>query len=122
MKHQDERRKYARIDKRLKLEVKNHEDSVVIAETINLSASGAYCMVNKTISLMTSLRIVLPLIYGNKKHQVEYAECEGVVVRVEEVSHEAGLYNIAIFFNEIHESERQKIVNFIEIFHDSGKI
>ncbi|MCP4346997.1 MAG: PilZ domain-containing protein [Desulfobacterales bacterium] len=118
----EEKRKYPRINKRLKFEVKNHDDFVVIAETINLSASGAYCMVNKPVSLMTSLRIVLPLIYGNKKREVEYAECNGVVVRVEEVSREACLYNIAIFFSEIDESERQKIVDYIKIFQNSGKI
>lgn len=118
----DERRKYPRINKRMKFELRNENDSVVIAETINLSASGAYCMVNKTIPFMTSLRIILPLIYGNKESQVEYAECEGIVVRVDEVSPEAGICNIAIFFNDIEESERKKITDFVEKFRDSGKI
>ena len=44
-------------------------------------------------------------------------ECSGVVVRVEEVLSESNMdsvFNTAIYFNEIEESEKKKIANFFE--------
>lgn len=113
-----ERRRYSRINKRLSFKIKTG-DSVVTAEMINLSCSGIYCRVNKLIPMMTNLRIVLALIYGNEENEVEYVECEGTVVRIEEVSPEDDIYNIAIFLNNIEGSERDKIINFIEKHQDS---
>jgi len=107
-----EKRKHLRINKRMSFKLKI-EDSVVTAEMINLSCSGTYCRVNKLIPLMTDLRIVLALISGNEENEVEYVECEGTVVRIEEVSPEDNIYNIAVFFNDIKEYERDKIANFI---------
>jgi len=109
----EEKREYPRISRRLTFEIQT-EDAVISAETINLSCSGVCCRVSKHIPPMTNLRIVLALIYDNTATQVEYVECEGMVVRVEAVSSSDSLYNIAIFFNEIEESEREKIMDFIE--------
>jgi len=44
-------------------------------------------------------------------------EGNGVVVRIEEILSEANLgsvYNTAIYFNEIEESEKEKIADFFE--------
>ncbi|MDM8525633.1 PilZ domain-containing protein [Desulfococcaceae bacterium HSG8] len=105
-----ERRKYPRIDKRMTFELQI-EDEAITAEMINLSINGAYCRVNKPLPLMASLKIVFVLVYGN---DVDYVECEGVVVRVEEILPENKRYNIAIFFNDIEVSEKKKIESFIE--------
>ena len=48
---------------------------------------------------------------GSKNYSVE---CRGVVVRTEDVKQ--GGFNIAIFFNGIRESERQKISEYINQF------
>jgi c-di-GMP-binding flagellar brake protein YcgR len=116
MKHKDtdpaERRKYPRINKRIPFKLQTDE-GIVSAETINLSGNGVYCRVDQYIPVMTQLRIVFALIYDNDAAEVAYVECEGIVVRVEDISPENDLWHIAVFFNEIEDSEKNKIMNFI---------
>ena len=93
------------------------EDFDAVTETINLGCLGAYCQLNKHIPLMTSLKIALALPYGDQGNEFDYVECNGVVVRIEEILSEANLgsvYNTAIYFNEIEESEKEKIADFSE--------
>lgn len=111
-----ERRRQPRLNERLQFKLKG-EDFDVVTETIDLSSIGAYCQVNKHIPLMTSLKMVLALPYGGKENEFDYVECNGVVVRVEEVlseANESSAYNIAIYFSEIEECEKEKIANFFE--------
>jgi hypothetical protein len=64
---------------------------------------------------MTCLKIVLALPYGDQENEFDHVVCNGVVVRVEEVSDESNVcsaYNIAIYFNEIQESEKKKMAKF----------
>jgi hypothetical protein len=66
---------------------------------------------------MTSLKIALALPYGDQGNEFDYVECNGVAVRVEEVLSETNVdsvYNTAIYFNEIEESEKEKIADFFE--------
>ena len=66
---------------------------------------------------MTGFEIVLALPPVNKGDEFEYVECNGSVVRVEKVIFDANghnAYNIAIYFSEIEDSERQKIESFVE--------
>ena len=110
-----EHRKYPRINKSLQFKLKtNHFD--IVTETINLSCIGAYCQVNKYIPLMTGLEIVLALPYVDEEGEFEYVACNGLVVRVEKVLFDANghtAYNIAIYFSEIEDYEKQKIESFI---------
>ena len=111
-----EHRRYPRLDERLQLRLRA-ENFDVVAKTINLSCLGAYCQLNKHIPLMTSLKIAFALPYGDQENEFDYVECNGVVVRVEEVLSESNMdsvFNTAIYFNEIEESEKEKIVNFFE--------
>ncbi len=111
-----EHRRYPRLDERLQLRLRA-ENFDVVAKTINLSCLGAYCQLNKHIPLMTSLKIAFTLSYGDQENRFDYVECNGVVVRVEEVLSESNMdsvFNTAIYFNEIEESEKEKIVNFFE--------
>jgi len=111
-----ERRKYTRINERLQFKVKA-EDFDAVTETINLSCLGVYCQLNKHIPLMTSLKIALALPYGDQGNEFDYVECNGVVVRIEKILPEANLgrvYNTAIYFTEIEESEKEKIADFFE--------
>jgi len=111
-----ERRRHPRINGRLQFKVKA-EDFDAVTETINLSCFGAYCQLNKHIPLMTSLKIALALPYGDQGNEFDYVECNGVVVRSEKILSEAHLgsvYNTAIYFNEIEESEKEKIADFFE--------
>ena len=111
-----ERRRHPRVDERLELKLKA-EDFDLVTETINLSCLGAYCQLNKHIPLMTTLKIALALPYGDQGNEFDYVECSGVVVRVEEVLSEAdvdSIYNTAVYFNEIGESEKEKIASFFQ--------
>ena len=111
-----ERRQYPRINEHLQFRVKA-EDFDAVTETINLSCFGAYCQLNKPIPVMTSLKIALALPYGDQGNEFDYVECNGVVVRIKEILSEAHLgsvYNTAIYFNEIEESEKEKIVDFFK--------
>jgi len=110
-----ERRRHPRINERLPFTVKA-EDFDAVTETINLSCLGAYCQLNTHIPLMTSLKIALALPYGDQG-ECGYVECHGVVVRSEEILSKAHLgrgYNTAIYFNEIEESEKEKIADFLK--------
>lgn len=119
----EERRRYPRINKCVKLEL-NADDSTIAAETIDLSCIGASCRANKYISFMTKLKILFPLTEENQKKNVENVEFHGVVVKVDKISSGPktnDVYKLAIFFNDIEESVREKIADFIER-HESHSI
>jgi c-di-GMP-binding flagellar brake protein YcgR len=112
-----EHRKHPRINERLKFKLKTNHFHVV-TETINLSCIGAYCRVNKYIPFMTSLEIVLELPHVDEEGEFEYIECNGLVVRLEKVSFDANghnAYNMAIYFSEIEDYEKQKIESFVRL-------
>jgi len=115
-----EHRKHPRINERLQFKLKtDHFD--IVTETINLSCIGAYCQANKSIPLMTSLDIVLALAHVDEEGKFEYVQCNGLVVRVEKVSFDANghnAYNIAIYFSDIADSDKQKIESFVERHRD----
>jgi len=110
-----EKRKHPRTKQSISFKIKI-DDSTIATESIDLSCIGAYCQVDKYIPSMTNLRIVIALPCEDQEDGVEYIECNGVVVRVKRISSNNGgnTHNIAIFFNEIEESEKEKIANFIE--------
>jgi c-di-GMP-binding flagellar brake protein YcgR len=111
-----ERRRHPRIHEHLPFTLKA-EGFDTVTHTINVSCLGAYCQLDKRIPLMTHLKIALALPSADQKKDFEYVECSGVVVRVEEggsESHRGSVYNTAIYFSEIRESEREKIVRLVE--------
>ncbi len=111
-----EKRRQPRTKKSINIKIKTN-GSIIAAESINLSCIGAYCRVDKYIPYMTNLKIDLALPSDDQESGVEYVKCNGVVVRVEEALPEAdvgNIYNIAIFFNEISESVKEKIANFLK--------
>lgn len=111
-----EKRSYPRIKKNVKFKI-DREDSTIVAETIDLSCIGARCRTNKHISFMTKVKIIFPLSQGKNKKTAENVEFYGVVVRTDKVSSKPDkndMYKIAIFFNEIEESVKEKIAAFID--------
>lgn len=109
-----EKRQYPRIEQSLPLSVvANGYDFATTTQ--NVSCVGAYCHIHKYMPPFTKVMVKLNLPVaasgGNKNYSVE---CRGVVVRTEDVS--KGGFNIAIFFNEIRDSERQKISEYIKQF------
>ncbi len=110
-----EKRRQPRIKKCIQFKIKPN-GSTISAESIDLSCIGVYCQVDKYIPSMTNLKIVIALSCEDQEDGVEYVECNGVVVRVKRILSNNGgnTHYIAIFFNEIKESEKEKIANFLK--------
>jgi hypothetical protein len=113
-----ERRRDPRVSNNVPLKL-CHEDGDMVTETCNISRSGAYCRVNKYIEPMTKLQVhlLLPIKKGDR-NVTKKVSCEGVVVRVEPL--DAGLYNIAIFFNEIKQRDADQIASYVGTYLKDG--
>ena len=109
-----EKRLYPRIEQSLPLSVvANGYDFATTTQ--NVSCVGAYCHIHKYMPPFTKVMVKLNLpVAASSGHKNYSVECRGVVIRTEDVS--KGGFNIAIFFNEIRESERQKISEYINRF------
>lgn len=83
-----------------------------VTTTTNISCLGAYCHINKYVPPFTKIALKLDLPLGMKKKSV--VACNGVVVRSEDDA--SGGFNIAIFFNEIKESQRKVISQYVNQF------
>lgn len=104
----EERRRFPRIkDEGLSLEVKLG-DFDTITHTLNISASGIYCKLNKEIPLMSRVRLVLVL-PGRR------LEVDGVVVREHPViiDGQTKHYDVAIFFDNLNEKDRETIADYV---------
>ncbi len=106
-----ERRRPPRIQRHLPLKIQQ-DRTFDVTETINLSRSGVYCRLHRSLPEMTRLRIVLSLPAGDGGTPPEYVSCDGVVVRSE--THGPGDHRIAIFFETIPEADKEKLSRFID--------
>ncbi len=110
-----ERRLHPRLEHKLPVKiVANGYDFVT--STHNISCLGAYCNVNKYVPPFTkiSVRLDLPLAAKETSNHISIVECKGVIVRTEDDP--AGGFNVAVFFNEIKEPDRNKINQYISQF------
>ena len=110
-----ERRKYPRIEKTLSIKLSDREFDI-LTETKNISANGAYCSVSKPLDLMTKLNIVLLIpIRKSNNRTIKKIICCGVVVRCEYITENGKYpYHIAIFFNDLKDSERKALRSYID--------
>lgn len=109
-----ERRQYPRIEQKLPVKiVANGYDFVTTTQ--NISCLGAYCKIKKYVPPFTrvAIRMDLPLNRASLKKCVG-VECNGVIVRTEDGK--SGGFNIAIFFNQISDSQREKISQYVSQF------
>lgn len=108
-----EKRKYPRLSKELPLKIATKETDLV-AQTTNLSCNGAYCSVGEPLPLMTKLQItlLLPPKDKNPAQKSTKIKCKGVIVRNKKNAVNNS-YNIAIFFEQIREKERDKLEDYI---------
>lgn len=109
-----ERRRYPRIKKELPLKIETDGYDFATG-TQNISCVGAYCHVDKYIPPFTKIavKITLPIGAGKTDEDCD-VECKGVVVRTED--EKEGGFNIAVFFNQISDRQRQKISRYISQF------
>ncbi len=104
-----ERRAFPRIkDEALSLELKTG-DFDVMTHTMDVSASGIYCKVDKEIPLMSRVRLMLML------PDEKTVEVTGVVVREHPVIIDGVTkhYDVAIFFDDLSTKNRETIENYI---------
>ena len=109
-----ERRKYPRLEKNIPLKVSSPNVDIV-TQTQNISCIGAYCSINTDLPLMTKLKVTLLLPEKHRKSSKDKSKkvtCVGVVVRSQETC-EKGIYDAAIFFEQISEKERLKLEEYI---------
>ncbi|TRZ49976.1 PilZ domain-containing protein [bacterium] len=106
-----ERRRHPRVEQRLPLRiVANGYD--FLTTTHNISCLGTYCRLDKYIPPFTKIAVRLTLPVSARKEKDDFrVECKGVVVRSED--NQDGGFNIAIFFNEIADTQRKKISQYI---------
>ncbi len=108
-----ERRRHPRLEQALPIRIAaNGYD--FLTSTQNISCLGAYCRLDKYIPPFTriAVRLILPSIA--RKKEDSRVECKGVVVR--SIDAENGGFNIAIFFNEIADTQKKKISQYISRF------
>lgn len=103
-----EKRRHPRLRKSLPLKIRKAEFDI-FTETKNISASGAYCSIDRYLAPYTKLAIQLFL---PSKRKTEQIDCKGVIVRTEENLNNT--YNIAIYFNEIKKSAQRKISRYVD--------
>lgn len=109
-----ERRAFPRIDDEevsLKLQTSDFD---TITHTLNVSASGIYCKIDREIPLMSRVRLVL-MLPGASKDDKAALEVGGVVVREHPVIIDGATkhYDVAIFFEDLSQKNREAILNYI---------
>jgi hypothetical protein len=112
----EERRGFPRAeDGELTLELKSG-DFDAMTHTLNISASGLYCKVNKHIPLMSRVKLILmvPQVSGGNVEKKPLA-VEGVVVREHPVimDGETRHYDVAIFFDDLNPKAREMISSYV---------
>lgn len=107
-----ERRAAPRVAERITLAVTD-DKTTLQTETKNLSASGAYCLLDQFVAPMTKLQLQFELPGGLRRAKIR---CSGVVVRVEPLVTEAvhGRYHVAIFFTDLSDRDRASISRFVK--------
>ncbi|MDD4954964.1 MAG: PilZ domain-containing protein [Candidatus Omnitrophica bacterium] len=110
----NEKRSYPRVTGSLALKL-CADDCDLVTETKNISASGAYCAVNKSIEPMTKLSMVLLVPLNTTNHKdVKKINCKGVVVRSEHIQDNGRQsYCLGIYFSEIKENDRRILASYI---------
>jgi hypothetical protein len=115
-----ERRKHPRIIKKLPLKVKAGAFDLV-TETRDISLSGVCCQVDKFIQPMTKvgLLFLLPMRLKNDKITTRKLSLEGIIVRAEQVKDMQGKFNIAVFFNNMKETDKTNLNRYL-LSHTRG--
>jgi len=115
-----EKRKYPRLkDENISLKVKSG-DIDIITKSLDISASGVYCKVEKEVPLMSRIKIVLIVPKPKTDNAPAPAprtakiETDGVVVREHPVIVDGKIahYDIAIFFDNISAKDREALSEY----------
>ena len=108
-----ERRSFPRVkDEGLALEL-HLDDFDTVTHTLNVSASGIYCKIDKEIPLMSRVR--LKLMVPDPVSTPKELNVDGVIVREHPVIIDGVVkhYDAAIFFDNLSTKDREVIQNYI---------
>lgn len=120
----DDRRRAPRVFARLTLSsVPEGSDASFAMETVDISASGAYCLVDRFVPLMTRVNLSMDLPENPHGHAAEAAcvtvRAEGIVVRVEQNAEGNGAaYRLALFFSALEGDGRSRLEDFVRSLRD----
>ncbi|MDD5594897.1 MAG: PilZ domain-containing protein [Candidatus Omnitrophica bacterium] len=110
----DERREHPRLEHNLPVKIiaNGYDFSTV---TKNVSCVGAYCHIPKYVPPFTrvAIKLNLPIVMKAEKKECP-VECKGVIVRTED--EKTGGFNIAVFFNDIKDTQKKTISKYISQF------
>jgi len=117
----EEKRRHPRVAKRIRVRSSSRE--AVELETIDLSAGGFFCTAPAFLPPMTKMAVslVLPQPASVAAKGELVVNGEAIVVRTEPPLPARGAngYRIALFFSRMEETDRQKLLGFLE--SHSGK-
>jgi len=93
------------------------KDTSIVTKTINITSTGAYCKTDKPLPLLSKVVLTLLLPHYGKKAKIDRRiECKGTVVRTHPVivDGQPQSYDIAIYFDELNNTDRRFISQYIE--------
>ena len=116
MEQKSERRKYPRVkdqDVAIKL---SGEGFTTVSQSLDISASGVCCKVDRHLPVMTKVEVVLVVPSKSRSSSHTTLDIEGVVVREQPVKKGGKIqqYDVAIFFTSLTPKERDLLINYIE--------
>jgi len=107
-----EKRKTPRVEEKLPIKIMEGESGIVV-ETKNISASGAYLIMDKPMPLMSKVMVVLLIPECEGKNNK--VQCGGTVVRTYPTTlNDKTLYETAIFFDDITEKSKNIISKHVK--------
>ena len=110
-----ERRRSVRIAEGIPFTIGHRNYETEVATTVNISAHGALCLVERDFPLMTQLKVTLSLPDAHKKglRSPQVISMKGVVVRKETIASDKS-YLLAIYFSDIKPRDQHFLEKFIE--------
>ena len=112
-----EKRKCPRVEKTLPIKL-SISDFDVLTETKNISVSGTYFPVNRSLELMSRLNVVLLIpIKKNRNKVIKKVCCTGIVVRCEIAEEDTKHpYRAAMYFSDLKERDKKLLRVFVSPF------
>ena len=111
-----ERRLFPRLkDENLSLKL-NSGDFDTVTHTLDISASGIYCKIDREIPIMSRVKIKLMVPDSMKSDKgMKELDVDGVIVREHPVIIDGVIkhYDAAIFFDNLSEKDQEIIQNYI---------
>ena len=91
-----------------------HEGYEIEAHTLNISSTGAMCLMERNVPLMTKVKIglTLPLIKKSSA-KPKVLTLKGVVVRKER-DPKSGRFFVAVYFSDIKPVDQDLLTQYIE--------